>query len=379
MKTFSLSRAKNKIYKPSNFGLHCHCAETKKHLLQLLKMSKQENVCVLVINNHKSLAIYTKILQQLSSEDLEPYKGMKLLPSIELPANFTYTNTDGKSYNIEIHILGYGVDVGKEELLQSFCSKKYKSINQSDELKRLVSIAHKLGLNFNDEDVYLDPSDDNRKFAARALMQGLLKNKDDNFCQEGEINPNKLPYALRSDWRGFHSICVNDSNSPFYLDMTNYNPDASEVIDLIHNMGGKAYLAHPSAYFAKIGTEEQINKAFREVVKFARDFIHHYSPKSNNAICIDGAEVYHPTYSGNIKVTSELKELVKQYRLGSSGGTDIHVDQTLGNNESVSSDSLGGKITRNKLRKFWFFRQNALEVCKLRKRVIDLSRERTDR
>ena len=34
------------------------------------------------------------------------------------------------------------------------------------------------------------------------------------------------------------------------------NPSVEEVIDLIHSMGGKAYLAHPSSYFAKVGTKE---------------------------------------------------------------------------------------------------------------------------
>jgi len=53
---------------------------------------------------------------------------------------------DGKNYNIEVHILGYGVDIEKEELLQRFCDKKYKSIHQEVELQRLIKIGHEIGL-----------------------------------------------------------------------------------------------------------------------------------------------------------------------------------------------------------------------------------------
>ena len=262
-----------------------------------------------------------------------------------MPACFNYTNLDGQNYNIEVHILGYGVDLEKEELLQQFCKEKYKTIDQEEELKRLIKIGHEIGLNF--EDAYIDLDDDNRKYAGRAFAQALLKNLDDNFCSDGETSKNKLPFELRVDWRGFQNRCVKDFNNPFYLDIASLNPDVSEVIDLIHQMGGKAYLAHPSSYFAKKGTQSDIEKTFRNVKKFAEDFISMYSPK-NNERHIDGAEIYHPSYLGNIEVISEIKELVKRHKIGSSGGTDIHVDSTLRKDETVSSDSLKGNVTSNK-------------------------------
>lgn len=377
MKKLSLSQQKNREYKANKLGLHCHCAEEKERLLQILEMAKNEDVGVLVINNYKSLKIYSKVLPQLSEKELEPYKDIKLVPSIELPARFEYTNSDGKSYNIEVHILAYGVDLEKEELLNKFCSQKYKTINQEEELKRLIEIGHKIGLNFKDEDAYLDVNDDNRKFAGRAFVQALMKNMDDNFCQEGEENKNKLPFELRTNWRAFQNRCVKDGKNPFYLDMAALNPDVDEVLDLIHAMGGKAYLAHPSAYFSKVGSKEDIEKAFKEVTKFARDFIGKYSKKNNPKSYIDGAEVYHPSYLGNLEVTSEVKELVNIYRLGSSGGTDIHVDKTLGKEETVSSDSLGGRVTQKRLKKFKNLREKAIGILDLRKRIIENINEET--
>lgn len=379
MRNLFLSHKKYKRYIANNLGLHCHCSENKEKLLELLERAKGENVGVLVVNNYKSLKVYTKVLPQLSNKDLEPYKNIKIIPSIEMPGNFNFTNLDGQNYNMEVHILGYGVDIEKEELLQRFCDKKYTSISQEEELQRLIKIGHEIGLDFNDEDAYLDIEDDSRKFAGRAFVQALMKNMNDNFCQEGEDNKNKLPFELRTNWRGFQNRCVKDLKNPFYLDMASLNPDVSEVIDLIHEMGGKAYLAHPSSYFAKVGTQEEIDKAFKNVVKFTKDFIQEYSPRNNSETYIDGAEVYHPSYLGNIDVTSEIKELVKQHRIGNSGGTDIHVDKTLNKDETVSSDSLKGRVTRNKLRKFRNLRKKAIRIDKLRRKIIETADREEER
>ena len=209
----------NKRYKANNLGLHCHCAENKEKFLELLDLAQKENVGVLVVNNYKNLDVYTKVLPEIPENDIEPYKDIKLVPSIEMPANFNFTNIDGKNYNIEVHILGYGVDIEKEKLLKQFCDEKYKTFSQEEELARLVKIGHDIGLKFDDKDAFLDINDDNRKFAGRAFMQAIMKNMDENFCKECEESNIKLPFELRTNWRAFQNRCVKSLNSPFYLDM----------------------------------------------------------------------------------------------------------------------------------------------------------------
>ena len=379
MKNLSLSHDSKRKYKGSNLGLHCHCAEDKEHFIDLLRRAKAENVGVLIINNYKSLKSYTKVLPTIPKEELREFRGMKMLPSIEMPGAFNFTNLEGQNYNIEVHILGYGVDLDKESLLEEFVKQKYKSLNQEEELQRLIEIGHKIGLNFKDEDCYLDPNDDNRKFAGRAFTQGLMKHMDDNFCKEGEDNKNKLPFELRTNWRAFQNRCVKDLNNPFYLDVAMLNPSVEEVIDLIHRMGGRAYLAHPSSYFAKIGSSEDIKRAYQNTVKFVQDFMKQFSPRVSRKRHIDGVEVYHPSYLGNMEVTSEIKEIVREHNLGSSGGTDIHVDKTLGEGETVSSDSLGGRVNKSKLRKFRFMRRKSRTIDEIREEVIEMQEDRDDR
>jgi len=42
MKKVVLSHKKDKRYKANNLGLHCHCAENKEKLLELLEKAKKK-------------------------------------------------------------------------------------------------------------------------------------------------------------------------------------------------------------------------------------------------------------------------------------------------------------------------------------------------
>ena len=126
------------------------------------------------------------------------------------------------------------------------------------------------------------------------------------------------------------------------------------------------YFELVSSYFAKVGTKEDIKKAFDNTVKFVRDFMSVFSPRVNKECHIDGVEVFHPSYLGNMEVTSEIKEIVRAHDLATSVGTDIHVDKTLGEDETVSSNSLGGRVKSGVLRKFRFMRRKAKDLAQMR-------------
>ena len=70
---FKLNRDKGRKYKAANLGLHCHCAEDKEYLLMLLQKAREEHVGVLVINNYKSLRIFTQILPTLTTEEIQEF------------------------------------------------------------------------------------------------------------------------------------------------------------------------------------------------------------------------------------------------------------------------------------------------------------------
>lgn len=376
-KNIKSPKLRNKIaYKDQKVGLHCHCEEKSEALIQLFKIARQENARFIAITNHKSLKIYTQVLEQMPDEVLKQYSDIKLIPSIEMEANFQFVDLNGKTYEIPVHILGYGLNIKKEELLDKFVEEKYHELDQVEELKRLISIGHELGLEFKEEDAYIDSKDGNRRFAGRAFMQAVMKNMEANFNQEGEGNIKKLPFELRNNLGGFHNRCVKDIKSPFYLDLTILNPSVAEVISLIHQMGGKAYLAHPSAYFAKNGSREQIQKVYDNIVEFVRQFMEKYSIKNAPNCSIDGIEMYHPSYIKNdMQLLGKMKPLIELYRLGTSGGTDVHIGNIKVNRKSVIDDSKGGKIAIRKLKRFSQLKKEAKEL----KQIKDIARNLKER
>lgn len=371
LKTRPKPNKKNR-YKDSRIGLHCHCEENVQALKELLETALQENVRYLAITNHRSLKIYTEILAQLSPEDLKRYSSIKLIPGVEMSARFPFKNLDGEEYGIETHILGYGLDISKEKILDDFVREKYQSSDQEEELKRLVKIGKEIGLQFDEEDAYLDENDGNRAFAGRAFMQAVMKNMEANFNAENEADPKKLSFELRTNWGAFYNRCVKDIHSPFYFDVTSLNPTSEEVISLIHQMGGKAYLAHPSSYFAKNGTPEQVKRAYDDTVEFTRQFIEKHSAKGQTQDKIDGIEMYHPSYLNNMYLFGKMRTLLDWYRERTSGGTDVHIGNIKTSQKSISDDSKGGNLTIRKLKRFSFLQKAAQSIYELRNKVRSL-------
>lgn len=372
--------AKNKRYKDTKVGLHCHVEEKEEYLIDLFEQALKENVRYVAISNYKSLKIITQVLPKISDDVLKKYKKIKLIPTIEIPGRFEYTDLENRTYGIETHILGYGVNINKEKLLNDFVNRKYRELNQEEELQRLVKIGHEIGLEFNDKDAYIDVLDGNRRFAGRAFMQAVMKNMEANFNQENEGNNKKLPFELRRNWGAFQNRCVKDINSPFYLDLTALNPDTTEVIDLIHQMGGKAYLAHPSSYFSKIGNAEEVKKAYDNVVEFALQFMKKHSPDSNPACHIDGIELYHPSYLNHMELLGKMKKLVRYHKLGTSGGTDIHFGNIKMNTPAISHDDRSmrdKKIIIRDLKKFEKLKKSS-QTLKQLKYAIKTTKEKSN-
>jgi len=100
----------------------------------------------------------------------------------------------------------------------------------------------------------------------------------------------------------FYRTCVNNEDSPFFLDQTKNYPTIPEVASIIKEAGGKAFLAHLYGYFAD-DHEEFLN-----------------SIVSLNAL--DGLECYHSLHT--IDKTKHLLDYCNKHNLYASGGSDYH-------------------------------------------------------
>ena len=121
----------------------------------------------------------------------------------------------------------------------------------------------------------------------------------------------------------------------------------------------------------KNGSDEDIKKAYDNSIKFVEDFMKVFSPKVEKEDHIDGLETNHPSYIGNIDVISEMKSIAKEYKIATSGGTDIHADKTMGDNETVTSMSLSNskRIKIRDLKKFRYIRRKSKSLEEIIKEV----------
>lgn len=100
----------------------------------------------------------------------------------------------------------------------------------------------------------------------------------------------------------FYRNCVNNENSPFFLNQVKNYLSVEETVGLIKNAGGRAFLAHPYGYF------EKDYKEFLDSIVSLK--------------ALDGIECYHSLHS--VEKTSFLLDYCTEHKLYSSGGSDYH-------------------------------------------------------
>jgi len=117
--------------------------------------------------------------------------------------------------------------------------------------------------------------------------------------------PKNEKYFSKEIWESvnsFYRICVNNKNSPFFLDQTKNYPTIQEIVKIIRKAGGQAFLAHLYGYYVD-NYEEYLN-----------------SIVSLNEL--DGIECYHSLHT--IDKTRFLLDYCSKHNLYMSGGSDYH-------------------------------------------------------
>ncbi|OOB80290.1 MAG: hypothetical protein BEN19_05710 [Epulopiscium sp. Nuni2H_MBin003] len=206
--------------------------------------------------------------------------GVEVISGVEISAGYKER---------EIHMLAYFIDIENEQLKKTL--HKISTERKERNLK-IIDKLNEIGLEISYQD--LNPEDKNisitRGNIARALLQkGYISNIEEAFKKY--IGKNGPAYVSRE-----------------YVDYT-------ECIDVIHQAGGLAVVAHP--YLYKLDTP-----TFIADLKQAG---------------LDGIEVIYPEH------TSEMQEmyfkLCKQYDLFVTGGSDFHG----GNKPSIDMGNGFGK------------------------------------
>lgn len=255
---------------------HTNFSDGTDSLEELLQNAEKTKLEILSITDHDTTEGYKEIGKYRNI-----FSGI-IIPGVELKAFYN---------GIPIEVLGYGVDYTKIKV-----NRDNVFDMQIDCLKDFKERARKLGLKF-DENVEVSKTDSRRKYASFIFADELLKYKENE-----KILLSIGPMFTQTE---FYRVHASNKKSIFYYDESKFGISIEQAIELIHNAGGLAFLAHPLLYPYDKDKYEEIE----------------YIMKNYN---IDGLEVEYPTFTKEER--QKLKEIANKYNKFMSGGTDYHAN-----------------------------------------------------
>ena len=238
---------------------HTHFSDGSYSPEELVAAAKKIGLHYLGITDHDTV----DGVRHLYENGLYPGKGVNIIPGVELSANHPEK---------DIHIVGYNIDIYNESLLEMI-DKIIET--RWERFSEIINILQAKKYNIRETDVLKIAGTSRsigRAHIARTLVKiGAFKNVREAFEKMlGKGNPAYVP---------------------------RYLPEVDEVIDVIHQAGGLATLAHPKL----VGDDELVEELCKK---------------------LDGIEVYYPCHKPDD--TQHYFFLARKYNLLMTGGSDFH-------------------------------------------------------
>ena len=202
-------------------------------------------------------------VRRLYENGLLPDRNITIIPGVELSAN----NPD-----YDVHLVGYNVDIYNAaliEMLEKIQEARWERFSQ------IVKVLQSKKYDIREGDI-LKIADTSRSIGRAHIARTLVK-----------IG------AFKTVREAFDKMLAK--GRPAYV--PRYLPEVDEVIDVIHQSGGKVTLAHPKL----VGNDELVEELCGK---------------------IDGLEVYYPCHKP--EDVQHYYFLAKKYNLLISGGSDFH-------------------------------------------------------
>lgn len=258
--------------------VHTNHSDGRLTVAEILKKTKEEGVKTISFCDHNVLGAY----EEIENMDLENYN-IKIITGIEF--DFVHNNKD-------FHMLGYDFDWKKMNKSKLINKKTKEEIMQEEKekLNFLKGVCKKLNIRVDEKLDIKTPND-------KAII--VLKYNMMEFEENSQILDEMLGKDRKKSFaRGF----VHNRNTPFFIDTVSGLPTAKEVADLIHETGGKVFLAHPFDY-KDIKHKEYIQEIYDLGI-------------------LDGIECIHRRHT--LEQIEYIKQFCKERDLYISGGSDFH-------------------------------------------------------
>ena len=282
--------------------LHMHTtySDGTDTVKELLGKAEDIGLEVISITDHNTCKAYFEI-EKFNVK--EKYKG-----DIIVGCEFT-TSFDNRL----IEVLGYGFDYkGVNKYLEEFYSDELVNKRTNILYNRLLDKIKELDLEF-----YLERVRDKKfknEFFERGIYEELVKY---------ESNKEKLNEDVWASFSNFYRRGLTNPKSKLFINHAEFKPSIKEMVNLIHENDGIAFLAHPYQYKFE-DTEEFLDRIYNEVA-------------------LDGVECFYTTFSE--EQTNYLLDFAKKRNLLISGESDYHGTRKENHNLSVGRGNL--KISKD--------------------------------
>lgn len=245
---------------------HSYISDGSFSPTEVIKAAKKNNLKAIALTDHYSIAGLKE-----ASMEAEKYK-IELINGIEISSLYK----DGRM----LHILGLNIDINNKYFLKSYSKMKMTREKNIPKILKHIENTYGLSIDIND----------------------LHKEKYDNYLSRYDI----YRYIIENN------ICIEAQKVwDIYLDPIPYEKDevipVDEAIKMIHEAGGKSYLAH---YNKKIGLGGLNNDEIEKHIQYLL------------SIGLNGVERYYPPFNNNDY--KFLDYLISKYKMPYSGGTDYH-------------------------------------------------------
>lgn len=259
--------------------MHTIYSDGDKTVEEVLKMCEAKKLEYISITDHNNCGAYYD--ETFKNNNI--FSGT-IIKGCELNAEFQ---------NKAIEILAYNI---KPDVIMEW-REKYYSIDQiNSNTKKIydtfLSILGKKGIVYEKENIRQQK--DEKEFIERPIWEEIIKHPENKEII-GDEYFKSFGVFIRKE--------IANPNSEYFLNRVGTFPKAKEVVDVIHQAGGKAFLAHPFEY------------KFEDTIKFIDDL--------RQEVKLDGIECFHPSSADDNK-KDILVHYARKNNLYISGGSDYH-------------------------------------------------------
>lgn len=244
----------------------------------ILNCAKELGLMEISITDHDAVGAYFHFGPGLVEKAAG--MGIQLIPGIEMDSDFN---------GVEIHVLGYGIDVNFPELT-AFLDNVH-GLRRQRIKEQIVQVNRALKKELLKEEEIFLPSRDtlmNPHLIFPLLKTGLFKK-----------------YREAAKWVKAHT---NPS-------VEVPKPTTAEMIGLMKRAGGLAFMAHPGYYITEGGLD--LDQLIRELVPHGLDGLEVDFPYYNTSPAF-------PTKESEAELHKRLNDAAEKYGLQTSRGSDAH-------------------------------------------------------